>query len=303
MEDEKYLMLKALGKLPSPSEVGLRVIELAQDDDMSPEDLAAVILIDPALTSRVLSLANSAAISGIEAVTTVSEAVMRLGVQAASDLALAFTLVQNNRYGGCPGFDYDLYWEYALGRAVSTQLIHERFGGEHTEQAYICGLLCDLGKLALAELHHDTYAKVAGRSIHSRRALITREVREYEMNHIELTQLMLKDYGLPEEIVRAVGVLGGLQSPVSDLEHSIIDGDAIGAILTLPGRGLSLSRNRVKSQLFNLQQRLNFQESEMPMFFDGCTAAFSEWAEPFQVKAMPRSYSEVTQQLSRRPAA
>src|SRR5262245_49250169 len=115
--------LKLTGNLPSPPGVGMKILRLTQGEDVSAAEIGQTIMADPALTGRLLRSANSAQAAGAHAVTTVSEATMRLGVRAVRNIALGLSLISAYRSGGCQGFNYDRYWAMSLARAVSAQAI------------------------------------------------------------------------------------------------------------------------------------------------------------------------------------
>ncbi len=123
--------LKSSGDLPSPTGVGMKILELTRTDDYSAGDMGDAIMSDPSLTGRILRLANSADKAGQEPVTTVSGAIMRLGGSVVRDLALAFSLVSEREAGACRPFDYERYWSLSLARAVAAQELSRSFGVFH----------------------------------------------------------------------------------------------------------------------------------------------------------------------------
>ena len=96
---KKFEELKQSGALPTPSGVGLVILRRTQDENCGLEELVQCIQVDPALSGRLLKLANSAAWQGAERATTIQQAATRLGTRAVRGLALSFTLVSSNRTG------------------------------------------------------------------------------------------------------------------------------------------------------------------------------------------------------------
>src|SRR5688572_26217182 len=121
MIHEVFDELKLSGRLPSPAGVGSQILHLTGRDESSAEELARVIVADPALTGQLLRLANSAQVDSLEPVTTVADAAMRLGTGTLRDVALGLSLFADNRRGGCASFDYDRYWSASLARAITAQ--------------------------------------------------------------------------------------------------------------------------------------------------------------------------------------
>lgn len=196
--------LKMTGALPSPTGVGLSLLELTRNEDYSMSEITRVISSDPALTGRIIKLANSAAQAGLQPARNVQEAAMRLGVRAVRNLALGFTLVNGNRAGACQGFDYDVYWSHSLATAVAAQCLAARVKLVVPAEAFTCGLLSGIGRLALASIHPDRYAAVLEGTRRDGADLIEREREAFDLDHRELAVALLDDWQLPSHFGFAV---------------------------------------------------------------------------------------------------
>src|SRR5436189_133561 len=87
-------LLKGDVRLPSPPAIAVRILEVVQRDDFSFVELASVIQTDPALTGRILRVANSSFYSLSRNVTTIETAVAVMGANAVKNIALSFILAQ-----------------------------------------------------------------------------------------------------------------------------------------------------------------------------------------------------------------
>ena len=160
MIKKKFDELRLTGALPSPSAVGLRILEITKDDDYDQDELTRTIMADPALSGRIIKVANSALNDGGAAVESVPQAAMRLGSKAVRSIALGFTLISDNRSGAADSFDYDKYWSQALATAVSANFLAFELGTFEAAEAFTCGLLADIGSLALASVHPERYSSI-----------------------------------------------------------------------------------------------------------------------------------------------
>ena len=147
--------LKSSGTLPSPAGVGIKILEITRTDEFSADDMGQAIMSDSSLTGRILELANSADRAGQEPITTVSAAIMRLGATTVRNLALAFSVISERDDGACKAFNYPLYWSGSLARAVAAKSLSVHVGGVSSEEAYVAGLLAEVGVLALATVHNS----------------------------------------------------------------------------------------------------------------------------------------------------
>ncbi len=219
MLSKTFEELKVTGSLPSPPGVVMRILKLSQSDAHSAEEISATIMTDSVLTGRLLKLANSAAIGGARPATTVSEATMRLGVRAVMNVALGLSLVSSNRTGRCEGFDYDAYWSASLARAVAAQNIARQMRGMSPAEGYVMGLLCGIGKLALASVYPTEYSQVlANQESHIDSGLARLEQDQFAIDHLEVAACMIEDWGLPASFSRALQIFERADS-LQPVEH------------------------------------------------------------------------------------
>lgn len=208
MHDKHLDELKLSGALPSPTGVGLAILELTRGEDYSMGEITRVIQSDPALTGRILRIANSGSLAATHPATTVAEAVMRLGVRSVRNVALGFTLVSANRSGACKGFDYEDYWAHSLAVAVTAQGIASALRTVPPADAFTCGLLSGIGTLALASIHPERYERMLERAASGSSSdllLLEREV--FDLDHCELAAALLRDWRLPEPFAYAVSAI------------------------------------------------------------------------------------------------
>lgn len=154
--------LKASGNLPSPTGVALTILDLTRDPDTSTEDMAMVLHGDPALTGQILKYANSALAGSREEISSINDALVRLGMGLVRQLCLGFSVLSNARGGPCPAFDYNRYWRRSLALAVACQAVAPRLSNINPDEAFTCGLLSHIGTLALASVYPQEYAEVLG---------------------------------------------------------------------------------------------------------------------------------------------
>lgn len=234
--------LKLTGNLPSPTGVGMAILKLTQKDDFTAEDLARTIQSDPALTGRIVKMANSAQSAGVKPTTTVSDAVVRLGVRTVRNVALGFSLVSGYREGKCKNFDYGRYWSLSLARAVSAQVLARELKALVPAEAYIAGLLSGIGRLALATVHPQSYGEVVGRVAgESEAKLAEAERAAFEIDHFEVAEAMLADWKLPDSHGKAIRSLpeasaagANLSGPAAKIWSVLRVGSGLADVLVAP---------------------------------------------------------------------
>jgi diguanylate cyclase (GGDEF)-like protein len=228
MTQTRFDELKATGQLPSPTGVALAILRLTQDDKTTIAEITKVLQSDPSLSGRILKYANSAAMGGIQPIAAVSQAVARLGLQTVRQLALGFSVVSNCRRNLCKGFDYQKFWSRSLATGLAAQALAHATKSAAPEEAFTCGLLGQIGRLALASVYPHEYDNVLAVSEASEEELLELEQQTFATDHHELTLAMLRDWGLPETCVDAVRICGQWQN-----NGTLPDGSQAGALATL----------------------------------------------------------------------
>lgn len=192
--------LKASERLPSPSGVALEILRLTQNPDISIDDLLKPVQSDPALAGRLLQIANSALHGHNGAVVSVRNALINLGTNSLTNLALSLSLLDSNRLGSCNAFDYDLFWSSSLLRAVAIKLLALKRPDTDTlpDEAFTIGLLAEIGRLALAQVYPLEYALCLQKS---QSDLLELERESFLITHQQITIEMLRGWGLPERVL------------------------------------------------------------------------------------------------------
>ncbi|HVY06188.1 MAG TPA: diguanylate cyclase [Burkholderiales bacterium] len=202
---DRFRELKADGRLPSPSGVALRLLELLRQEDVPIEDIAHAMQADPALSGRLIRFANMAFSGPRRPVVSVTEAIQRSGLDVVRQIVLGFSLLAHNRTGACRSFDYSRFWSRSLATAIAANSLCLRVRAAPAEEAFSCGLLADVGSLALATLYPKEFAALldAHRG-ESGRVLAESERREFKTDHAELGAAMHEDWRLPRLYVEAL---------------------------------------------------------------------------------------------------
>lgn len=137
-------------ELPSLPDVASRLLTLMSKEDTELADVASLISQDVALCSKVIKVSNSAFYNFPQQITSIQQAVSVLGTNAVRSLVLSFSFLSLSKPKGATRFDFNTFWQRSLASAVSARLILGQLPGANVEQAFLAGLLQNLGELVLA---------------------------------------------------------------------------------------------------------------------------------------------------------
>jgi HD-like signal output (HDOD) protein len=191
-------------KLPCAPSLLPRLSLALQSDDSSASDIERLITLDPSLAASTLRLANSAAL-GAGKVASVEEAVFRLGAKEIYRLA-ALALV--GRWEAAAGAG--LRWtpgdfsRHALCTAIAAEVLANTTERLDSQVAYTAGLVCDLGKLALAHGCRDFYPAVRVCAEQTRCTWEQAERTVLGYHHADAGVRLLKAWNFPTLFLHAV---------------------------------------------------------------------------------------------------
>jgi len=157
-------LVEKLRDIPTLSLVVTRVMELVNDPRTSAPQIADVLKRDQILTAKVLRLVNSSFYNLSNQVTDVSRALGFLGFNTISMLVLGTSVFSSFEIKAVAGFNVLHFWKHSLATAIAAELIARKIKLPQPENCFTCGLLHDLGKMALFKVDSAMLAKVVTHS-------------------------------------------------------------------------------------------------------------------------------------------
>lgn len=150
------VVLKSV-ELPVLPSTAQKVLSLMSDPDISIEKVKRIIGSDPALAAKILKVANSAFYGGFRNIQNLSQAILRLGLNSVRNIVIATSL--KNVYKRF-GLTEKLLWEQMIGSAMASNLLARQTRRADAEDAFIGGLLHDIGKVVINNEYPEAYARV-----------------------------------------------------------------------------------------------------------------------------------------------
>lgn len=204
MSPEIETQLRSSANFPSPAGVASHIIELAQDPEIEMGKVAKAVSLDPALTTKILRIANSPLYAQRRKSENLRQALVVLGLNATLTLALSFSLVKSLRHGKGNGLDYPYYWRRCLLSATAARALADALRQANAEDYFLAGLLQDVGMLALDRAIPTLYGD-AGACRHDHPALADYERKRLQTDHAEIGARAMRNWNLPERLCRAIG--------------------------------------------------------------------------------------------------
>jgi len=148
-----------IARLPAMPQILIKLIELLQTDDAGIPELAALIAQDAGMTGKILAVANSSAYQRHQRSVGLEGALLALGTDMIKTLVISESVYQTfSSFPHSGGSDLRAFWKHALGAAVVAREAARLMEYAHVEEAYLAGLLHNVGRLALLATAPREYA-------------------------------------------------------------------------------------------------------------------------------------------------
>lgn len=196
--------VKKIHDLPTISFVASQINAEEKKESLTAKSLSEIIARDPALTSKVLKLANSAYYGLIKQVNTLDRAVTVLGFNTIKSLAL--TVAVYNFFKSDLGKSVDIkgLWFHSLGCAVASKALISMSDPKLGEQAFVAGIIHDIGTIAIAHYLPEDMAEII-RLLHdlqSPRIEIEKDILGF--THQRIGGLLADQWNFPDEYIEAI---------------------------------------------------------------------------------------------------
>ena len=186
------------------------------------EDVASILLNDPALSARLLKIANSSMYNFPSKIDTITRAVTIIGTKQLRDLALATSVIALFDGIDPSKIDMEAFWRHSIAVGITARTIATYQAATNVERFYLLGLLHDIGRLIMLTQIPEVMTDLIDRCS-NQQLLYEQEKKVLGFEHGEVGQLLLKSWNLPIQITEAVGHHHNpLHSKVSSHEAAIV---------------------------------------------------------------------------------
>jgi len=214
--------IESLSHIATLPEVTLRIIELVESSKSTAQDLHRVISCDPAMTSRILKVVNSAFYGLPRQIGSINRAVVLLGLNAVKNIAIAASLAKLFRGGELgPHFSARSLWTHSLATAAASRLLADRLQLRMSDEAFLAGLIHDIGIMVELQSNRHKLAEVFDRMEFDADGAPRTDMLEVERlvfgaDHQAFGQALCEAWKFP----RSLGfVAGGHHDPLEVPEH------------------------------------------------------------------------------------
>lgn len=197
--------IKSLPPMPS---LYFQIVARLKSPDCSAQSVAEILTKDMAMTTRLLQVVNSGGFGLSRRVTEMTEVVNLLGLEEIKSLVLGVHLFETHERIKPLYFSISQVWRHSTAVAVAARTICRMETGDEdlANEAYLAGLLHDLGKLVLQNNLEAQYNEVQRKAKTDGRRLWEVEAGEFGVSHAEIGGYVMGRWGMPMPLIDAVSL-------------------------------------------------------------------------------------------------
>ncbi len=193
--------------LPTLPTVVTKLFEIFRNPRADAGRVAAIISEDQSLTSKTLRLVNSAFYGFPSRIDNITRAIVIMGFSKVRNVALSASVLgalKTEKSDGESDFNAVGFWEHSLGVAITSEVLAKTLHGQETNDAFVCGLLHDLGKLIMAEFMEEEFQAVCEKVNQDGGLTLDAEEEILGFNHGLVGRWLADRWKFPPRIIAAI---------------------------------------------------------------------------------------------------
>ena len=188
--------------LPSLPEIYLRVSQQLEDENASVEQIGITVQNDPAISSRVLKMVNSAYYGLPNQVASIDQAVSLLGRERLKHILIGSVLRGVFSSQDDPAFSMQAFWQHSIKTAIiARHLAQQSAQIDEPEAMFTAGLLHDIGKLLLINKYPERMLAAEEYMIQKRVDILSAELSQIGLTHTAVGEALMDHWGLPKLLI------------------------------------------------------------------------------------------------------
>jgi putative nucleotidyltransferase with HDIG domain len=188
--------------LPSLPEIYLRVSQQLEDETSTVQQIGDTVQHDPAITTRVLKMVNSAYYGLPNQVASVAQAVSLLGRERLKHILIGSVLRGVFSGQDDPAFSMQEFWQHSIKTAIIARQIAGQVGEiREPETMFTAGLLHDIGKLLLINKFPERMLAAEEHMIQKRVDILSAELAQIGVTHTAVGEALMEHWGLPQLLI------------------------------------------------------------------------------------------------------
>jgi HD-like signal output (HDOD) protein len=205
MNQRLLKLIERSDAIPSMPQIVTRLLEITKDENFAQSEVVGLLSTDPGVTGDILKLANSPLFGVTRQISSLMHACNLLGIKRIRTLVLGRCMVDKINKNAGSAIDISYYWRRSLATGVLAARFADKRAPKLREEAFIGGLLSDVGVIVMAQAAPAQYKAIASDyRPHGPSDWVQREREAMGVSHADVSAMILEKWAVPEVMVDAV---------------------------------------------------------------------------------------------------
>jgi HD-like signal output (HDOD) protein len=268
--EKTELILSNVYNLPSIPKVMMEVSELLAKPTTTTAELSKVISQDQGLVTKILSIANSPLYGLPRKVSTIEFAILILGYGDIKNIVTALSMIESFKIKSDKNLDQKKFWAHSVITGVAAKRVSEDLGFRIGGEAFIAGLLHDLGITVIHKFFHTAFEQICKDVETNNMTYNEAELENLGLTHREIGKFLAEKWNLPPALVDTV------------LNHETPDNATENRILTAVVHLADYMTNKLGIGDFEWDKDLQIQPSVLEIFKIQDEVQFDKFIEDYR---------------------
>lgn len=193
-------VFKKLDDIPSLPAVVYELSRVINDPMSSTKEVEDIMSQDIGMTTKILKLANSAYYAIPGGVSSLSRAIQFIGFDTVHQLVLSASIISALETNAPSPFNVNEFWKHSIGVAIASEIIAKHLNYPNPSDVFTCGLIHDVGKLALFTVSKDVLLYITQQTEKNKLSFLEVEIEANLPNHTELGKILGEKWQLPKSL-------------------------------------------------------------------------------------------------------
>lgn len=197
---------RKLDELPTLPSIVYELNEVINDPMSSTKDVEKIMANDVSMTTKVLKLANSAYYAIPGGVSSLSRAIAYIGFDTIQQLVLSASILQALETKGPTEFDMNEFWKHSIGVGIAGETIAKHLNHPLPADIFTCGLVHDMGKIALFVCDEDAMMTISKYAIENKMSFAEAEIALEAPKHTFVGKMLAEKWELPNQLKSSIAL-------------------------------------------------------------------------------------------------
>lgn len=197
------MVLANIYNLPAMSNIMMEVSKLLDDPSTNTNLLSKMIGRDQGLATKILSIANSPLYGLPRKVSTIDFAILIIGYMDIKNIVIALSMIESFKNKTDKNLNQNEFWLHSVISGNASKRIASDLGLKIGGEAFVAGLLHDLGIPVIHKYFHSAFENIVSKSTDCESTL-TNEFEELGLTHQDVGNFLAKKWNLPDELCDAI---------------------------------------------------------------------------------------------------